>query len=145
MIRRLGQIEKFIVITLLISMIAVVFISTIELLIVICQQLYKPPRMLLNIEEMHEVFGFFLMVLIGLELLETIKSYLQKDKIQVEVVLLVALIAVSRKIIILEYKSLTPEMILCVAGLVLSLAAGYFMVKRALQSGASSHSDHGDH
>jgi uncharacterized membrane protein (DUF373 family) len=144
MIRHLGQFERFIVITLLILMIAVVFVSTIELLIVICQQLYKPPRMLLNIEEMHEVFGFFLMVLIGLELLETIKAYLQKDKVQVEVVLLVALIAVSRKIIILEYKSLTPEMILCMAGLILSLAAGYFMVKRALQSGPGLPSNHKD-
>jgi len=144
MIRHLGQFERFIVITLLILMTAVVFVSTIELLIVICQQLYKPPRMLLNIEEMHEVFGFFLMVLIGLELLETIKAYLQKDKVQVEVVLLVALIAVSRKIIILEYKSLTPEMILCMAGLILSLAAGYFMIKRALQSGPDLNSNHKD-
>ena len=29
--------------------------------------------------EMLEVFGFFLMVLIGLELLETIKAYLEED------------------------------------------------------------------
>ena len=67
---------------LLTLMIVAVLVSTIELGVIVIQQLIKPPFLLLNIAEMLEVFGFFLMVLIGLELLESIKAYLDEDKVQ---------------------------------------------------------------
>ncbi len=67
-----------------------------------------PPRYLLNVKEMLEVFGFFLLVLIGLELLESIKAYLDENRVPGKVVLLVALVAVSRKVIILNYKGTLP-------------------------------------
>ncbi len=79
-----------------------------------------------------EVFGFILMVIIGLELLETIKAYLDKRVIHVEIVLLVALVAVARKIIILDYKETTPEMLFSISALVIALSGGFFMVRRAL-------------
>ena len=47
-----------------------------------------------------EFVGFFLLVLIGIELLETIKAYLLTNVIHVEIVLEVALIAIARKVII---------------------------------------------
>ncbi|MCS7303927.1 MAG: phosphate-starvation-inducible PsiE family protein [Thermoguttaceae bacterium] len=78
--------EKVIVISLLGMMMFAVFISTVELAVILVQELMKPPIMLLNLEEMLEVFGFFLMVLIGLELLETIKAYFEEDRVHAEVV-----------------------------------------------------------
>jgi uncharacterized membrane protein (DUF373 family) len=81
---------------------------------------------------MLEVFGFFLMVLIGLELLETIKAYLDEDRVHVEVVFLVALVAVSRKVIILDYKELDPNLLYGMSALIISLGVGYFLVGRAL-------------
>lgn len=88
--------------------------------------------MLLNVKEMMEVFGMILMVVIGLELLETIKAYLDQQVIHVEVVLLVALVAVARKIIILDYKDVTPMMLFAVSALVVSLSIGFFVVRYAL-------------
>lgn len=73
--------EKIIVWTLLCLMMVAVLVSTIELAFTLFQELMKPPLFLLNIEEMLEVFGFFLMVLIGLELLESIKAYLEEDRV----------------------------------------------------------------
>ena len=70
--------EKSIVLALL--MLAV-FLFAIELAIILFQQIMTPPKFLLDVNEMLEVFGFFLMVLIGLELLETIKAYLQEDRV----------------------------------------------------------------
>ena len=87
--------EKVIVLALLGMMMVAILVSTIELAVVLFQELSKPPLLLLNITEMLEVFGFFLMVLIGLELLETIKAYLHDDRVHAEVVFLVALVAVS--------------------------------------------------
>ena len=48
----------------------------------------------------------FLLVLIGVELLETVKMYLAKKTVHVEVVFTVAMIAIARKVIILDVKEL---------------------------------------
>ena len=52
--------------------------------------------------ELFQLFGLFLNVLIALEILENITAYLRKHVVQVELVLVTSLIAVSRKIIILD-------------------------------------------
>lgn len=128
----LEKFERLIVLTLMGFMMVAVFLATIEVGVILWQQMLKPPFMLLDVQEMMEVFGFILMVIIGLELLETIKAYLSSHEIHVEIVLLVALVAVARKVIILDYKTMTPEMMLAVAALVISMSAGFFIVRRAL-------------
>ena len=90
---------------------------------------------LLNIDEMLIVFGFFLMVLIGLELLETIKSYPEHDRVHAEIVFLVAIVAVSRKVVILNYKEITPDILYGMAAIIMALSVGYFLVRRALDGG----------
>ncbi|RJQ61800.1 MAG: phosphate-starvation-inducible E-like protein [Desulfobacteraceae bacterium] len=124
--------EKVIVVLLLGMMMLAVMVSTVELGVILFQELSKPPFMLLNVEEMLEVFGFFLMVLIGLELLETIKAYLEEDRVHAEVVFLVALVAVSRKVIILNYKEIGPGVLFGMSALIVALGIGYFLVRRAL-------------
>jgi len=121
--------EKFIICSLLILMGIAIFVSTIELAVILYEQLLEPPFLLLNINEMLQVFGFFLMVLIGLELLETIKAYLEGDKIHVEIVFLVAMVAVARKIIIIDYEKFSPVVLLGIAALIVALATGFFLVK----------------
>ena len=127
--------ERVIVVALLVMMMLAVLVSTIELAVVIVRELFKPPMLLLNIDEMLQVFGFFLMVLIGLELLETIKAYLEEDRVHAEVVFLVALVAVSRKVIILDYKEMTPNLLYGMAALIVALGVGYFLVRHALGHG----------
>ena len=59
--RVIARTEQAVVMTLLIAMLIVVISGTIELLIVIFQEMQKPPRyLLLDINEMLPVFGFFL-------------------------------------------------------------------------------------
>jgi uncharacterized membrane protein (DUF373 family) len=126
--------EKLIVMTLLTLMMLAVLVSTVELAVILFQELMRPPLFLLDIKEMLEVFGFFLMVLIGLELLESIKAYLQEDRIHAEVVFLVAIVALSRKVIILDYKEMTADMLYGMAALIVALGVGYFLVRYALHS-----------
>jgi uncharacterized membrane protein (DUF373 family) len=137
----LEKFERIIVLTLMAFMMFAVLLATIEVGVILWQQMVKPPLMLLDVKEMMEVFGFILMVVIGLELLETIKAYLDKKVIHVEVVLLVAIVAVARKIIIMDYKEITPEMIFAVAALVISLSIGFFAVRRALDTPAGRRED----
>ena len=86
--------------------------------------------MLLNFKDILEVFGFFFMILIGLELIDTIKSYLTEERMHVEIVFLVAMIAIARKVIILDLKTLSAATLLGMAAIILSLASGYFLVKQ---------------
>ena len=88
--------ERYVVIGLLGMMVVVVFLGTVELGFILVEQMLKPPRfILLDINEMLRIFGFFMMILIGLELIESIKVYLVEEVVHVEVILLVAIIADS--------------------------------------------------
>lgn len=113
-------------------MMLAVLVSMVELAVILFPELMKPPVFLLNIEEMLEVFGFFLMVLIGLKLLESIKANLGEDRVHAEVVFLAAIAAMARKVIIADFKDIVPEMLYGVAAVIIALASGYYLVRRAL-------------
>ena len=123
--------EYFIVLALLIMMMVALLAASVELGVILVEQLIEPPLLLLDIKEMLTVFSFFLMVLIGLELVETIKMYLDRNVIHVEVVILVAIIAVARKIIVIDYYSISYQTLLGIAAIMMALTAGYFLLKRA--------------
>jgi uncharacterized membrane protein (DUF373 family) len=82
-------------------------------------------------QELLQLFSFILLIVIGLELFETIKYYLDKHKIQAEVILLVALTAIARKVIVLDYANYEKDMIIGIAATILALSAGYYFIKRA--------------
>ena len=75
-----------------------------------------------------ELFGLFLNVLIALEILENITAYLRKHVIQVELVIVTSLIAVSRKIIILDLEKKSSSDLIAIAVAVFSLSVGYAIV-----------------
>ena len=82
-------------------MLAVVMtLSTIHLAVLIGHDIMEPPRGIIRVQGLLEIFGYFLLVLIGVELVETLKAYLKKDAIHLRIVLEVALIAMARKVII---------------------------------------------
>lgn len=129
----LKNFERIIVIGLLAMMIVVVLLGTVELAVILVEQMGKPPRfILLDIDEMLNIFGFFLMILIGLELVETLKVYFVEEMVHVEIVFLVAIIAITRKVIILDVKYMEPLNLIGIACVILALSVGYFVVKKAL-------------
>jgi uncharacterized membrane protein (DUF373 family) len=132
MSRWLKNFERAIVLTLLGLMMIAVLVATVELAVIMVQEMLTPPILLLDLEELGKVFSFFLMVLIGLELLETIKAYLEKDTVHAEVVFLVAMVAIARKVIILEYDNLNPMVMVGISTIIIALAVGYYFVKRTL-------------
>jgi uncharacterized membrane protein (DUF373 family) len=123
--------ERGVFIALALLMMLAVLVSTIELAWILISEFRKPPVMLLDIRNLLEVFGFFMMILIGLELLEIIKSHVTARHIQIEIVLLLALIAIARKVIILDFKELSPWVLVGIAATILGLSVGYFLVARA--------------
>ena len=126
--------ERYIIIALLVMMMLVVFLGTVELAIVIIEQILERTRfLLLNIEELLNIFSRFLLILIGLELIEATKVYLNEETVHVETIFLVALIAITRKVIILDLQKYSPPMLLGIASIIFSLSLGYFFLKKALK------------
>ncbi len=123
--------ERVIVIALVVMMMLIILLATVELGRVIIVQILSSPNYLPEIAGLLDIFGFFLLILIGVELLETIKAYLQEHVVHVEIVLEVALIAVARKVVILDVKELSPLTLLGIAALLVTLAAAIFLQKRS--------------
>jgi len=126
----ISRVQKFIVMTLAGMMVVVVALSTLHLGVLICEQIWAPPRFLIPVQGLLEVFGYFLLVLIGVELLETLKAYMMKDVIHVRVVLEVALIAMARKVIIEEPNAVSSLTLLGIAALILALAVAYYFERQ---------------
>jgi uncharacterized membrane protein (DUF373 family) len=125
------DIERIVSKILSLGMILVTFIAIAQLSYALIEKLLitieKPTNDNFN-TTLFELFGLFLNVLIALEILENITAYLRKHVIQVELVIVTSLIAVSRKIIILDLEKKGSDDLIALAVAVLSLAIGYFIV-----------------
>jgi uncharacterized membrane protein (DUF373 family) len=131
MIPYLDRFERIVMYVLLMVLAAVVLLATVELVWVIVKDVLTPPVFLLEIHELLDLFGLVLLVLIGIELMHSVKTYVTSRVYHLETVLSVALIAVARKIIVLEPKDLPEGALLGIAGLVLALALGYYLLRRS--------------
>lgn len=129
----LRRFEHGIILFLIGMMALIIVLSTFELAYIIYVDIMSPPIFILEIDELLEIFGFFLLILIGIELLETIKTYLQEKVVHSEVVLEVALIAIARKVIILDFKAYDSVVILGIAALIITIACSYYILKRKLR------------
>jgi uncharacterized membrane protein (DUF373 family) len=125
-----GKTERIIALLLLILMGVVVVSATVEVAHEIVVGLIDPPGFFLGVSELFDIFGLFLMVLIGLELMTSIHMYLEDHKIHAEMMFLVALTAVTRKIVIMDTGDMEPMLVFAIAFLVIALAAGYYLIKK---------------
>ena len=121
--------ERIIAIVLLALMAIVVASAKIEVAYEIVTGLIEPPGFFLGVPELIDVFGLFLMVLIGLELMTSIHMYLDDHKIHAELMLLVALTAVTRKIVIMDTSNMESAMVFGIGFLIIALAVGYYLIR----------------
>ena len=127
----LDQFQKAILTVLIALMSLVVVLATLELIYVLAIDILSPPILLLEINELLSIFGYFLLILIGVELLETFRIYLQEHAINVQVVFLVAIIAIARKVIILEFDKTRDLTLIGMGFVIISLASAYYLVKKS--------------
>jgi uncharacterized membrane protein (DUF373 family) len=127
----LTRAQKLIAFVLGILLIIVVALSTAHLGFLIAQEIWKTPKFLIPVQGLLEIFSFFLLILIGVELIETLKAYLKKDVIHVRLVLEVALIAMARKVIILEPNSVPGSTMFGVAAIIFALAVAFYFERQA--------------
>jgi uncharacterized membrane protein (DUF373 family) len=75
------------------------------------------------------VFAGVLLLLLGLELLETLKTYFSDYHVRIEVILIVAMIAVGRHIVQIDFEHIAPAALAGVAMLILALSISYYLVR----------------
>jgi len=106
-------------------------LATVQLGYFVFKSLFESQAFIIDLDTIMDLFGVFLLVLIGIELLDTIKVYFRKHDIHVEVVLLVALIAIARKVILMDFEKYTGLEVLGIAAVIIALALGYYFIKKA--------------
>jgi uncharacterized membrane protein (DUF373 family) len=126
----LEQLQRFVVTSLVVMMVIVVCLATIDLAWLLLKDILTPPKLLLEIDELLDIFGLFLLVLIGVELMESIRIYREQKSVHVEVVMTVAMIAIARKVIILDIKEISSLTLLGIAAIIAALSIGYFLIRK---------------
>ena len=129
----MDRIKRVLVVVITIMMGVVLLLAVIDLALVLGKDIISPPLFFLDVAELLEVFGLFLLVLIGIELFETMEIYVKENVVHTEVVFAVALIAVARKVIILDIKKIGSMTLLGLAAVILALSVGYYLIKKTFR------------
>jgi len=99
---------------------------------VLYQRVTESPVWLLNVNDILATFGAFMATLIAIEIFLNIVLYLRDDVLHVKLVLATALMAIARKVIVLDYKTIEPEYIWATAAAILALSIGYWLVGKKM-------------
>lgn len=127
-IQRLRQVIHWAVRVLAILMVFVVLMGVVDVAWTMYQKLVAPPTYILTIADILATFGSFMAVLIAIEIFVNITIYLREDIIHVKIVLATALMAIARKVIILDLETIEAPYLWGIAAIVFSLSIAYWLV-----------------
>jgi uncharacterized membrane protein (DUF373 family) len=130
MLDYIRKFENILYIALIILLGGVILFSIADLLWVIWEGLVVNSVFRLDNAELLSIFGVFLLVVIGIELLDTLKAYLRENVIHVEIVILVAVIAIARKVIILDPELRDGALLAGMGILIVGLGIAYYLIKK---------------
>lgn len=122
---------RFAVSVLAFLMVLVIFLGVADVMLVMYEKLvFSPPFLFMTMQDILATFGAFLAVLIAIEIFLNISVYLRSDVIPVKLVVATALMAISRKVIVFDFKNLQPDYIYASAAVVLSLGVTYWLIAK---------------
>ncbi len=114
---------------LAVLMVLVIWWGVADVIYVLYSRVSVHPYFLLEISDILATFGAFMAVLIAIEVFVNIVGYLQEDGLHLDIVLATAYMAVLRKIVILDYKEISPDYVYATAALALALSVGYWLTR----------------
>lgn len=130
LIRKLQVVIRWSVRALAILMVFVIIMGVVDVGWILWQQLLTPPTYILTISDMLVTFGAFMAVLIAIEIFINIAVYLREDAIHVKIVMATALMAIARKVIILDLEKTEPTELLGLAALMITTGVAYWLVMK---------------
>lgn len=124
----LHRLIRFAIRILAVLMTAVIFWAVADVLLVMYEKLSTPPLFLLDMTDLFQVFAAILAVLIAIEIFANITLYLRDDVIHVKLVVATALMAIARKVIVLDLSILEPAYLYAIAASVIALGVTYWLL-----------------
>ncbi|UTF61103.1 phosphate-starvation-inducible PsiE family protein [Gilvimarinus sp. DA14] len=126
--RGLHRIIRFAIRVLALLMVFVILWGVVDVVYIIYERLITAPVLLLNINDIFYTFGAFMAVLIAVEIFINIRLYLGTNVFPVQLVVATALMAIARKVIVLDFDAFTPMYLLGIAATTLALGITYWLL-----------------
>ena len=136
LIRLLHGIIRICVKLLAVLMVLVITLGVADVCYVLYSRLSAPPVLLLNVSDIFKIFGAFMVVLIAIEIFINIRLYLGSSTLPIKLVIGTALMAIARKVIVLDLQNTTAIYVFAIAAVVLALGIAYWLVGRTKQTSA---------
>lgn len=130
LIRFLHQVIRNSVRVLAVLMALVIIWGVLDVIYVLYQRLSEEPKFLLDYNDLFDVFGAFMLVLIAIEIFINIRLYLGSNVIPIQLVVATALMAISRKVIVMDLADIGPNYIFAIGSVVLALGVAYWLVAK---------------
>lgn len=113
---------------LAVLMTLVIIMGVVDVAWTLYKKLTNEPILILTMSEILATFGAFMAVLIAIEIFVNITIYLKEDVIHVKIVLATALMAIARKVIILDMEKYDAAYLWGIASIIFALAIAYWLV-----------------
>lgn len=130
LISRLQKTIHFAVRVLAVLMLLVIIMGVIDVGWIMVERFLDEPRFIMTVPDMLATFGAFMAVLIAIEIFINITVYLRDDVIHVKIVLATALMAIARKVIILDMEKIEPFLMLGIGAVFLATAVAYWLIHK---------------
>jgi uncharacterized membrane protein (DUF373 family) len=134
LIRSLHEIISICVKLLAVLMVFVIMWGVVDVCYVLYNSLTTPPLFLLNVGDIFKVFGAFMVVLIAIEIFINIRLYLGSSTLPIKLVIATALMAIARKVIILDLDNTSPQYVFAIAAVVLALGVAYWLIGKTKET-----------
>ena len=126
----LKKYQRIIYIILIFLFAVIVTFSVIQLIVLVFNTVVIDTPYLLENHELLDLFGYFLLVLIGVELLASVAAYINDKAIHVEIVVVIAIIAIVRGVILLEPGKTDALVMFAIAAIIFALCSGYYFIRK---------------
>jgi len=119
---------------LAVLMAVVIFLGVVDVIYLLYEELSTPPLLHLSVSEIFGVFGAFMVVLIAIEIFINIRLYLGSNVLPIKLVIATALMAIARKVIVLDITETEAVYVYAIGVVTLALGATYWLVGSADRS-----------
>jgi uncharacterized membrane protein (DUF373 family) len=125
MIGWVKRLEHWVALVLCGMVCVIVVLATVELGIGIVRDIATPPVLFPGIDKLLDLFGQVLLVVMGIELVETMRVLASEGVARVDVVIGAAAVALARRVVVLEPGHVSTGTFFAVAAMFAALAIAY--------------------
>lgn len=137
MIRQLHRLIRLAIRALAVLMAFLILWGVVDVVYVIYQRMMAPPLFVLDVHDIFQAFGAVLVVLIAIEIFINVRLYLGSGVLPLQLVVATALMAIARKVIVLDFDTISHNYLLGIAAIVVGLGVSYWLIAQVERGGGS--------